>query len=163
MSTTTLSEETIAPDFTLHDHDGISHTLSQYRGSWVLVYFYPKDATPGCTIEACALRDSWADLQELGCVVLGISADTVESHKKFRDTHALPFTLLADTEKEVAKLYDVWKPKKIFGKEIVGIRRVSFLVNPSGVIARIYDPVMPAIHAYTVVQDLEKFVTHSKK
>ncbi len=160
---TTLTLGSSAPDFTLLDHDGAPHTLSQYKGSWVLVYFYPKDETPGCTIEACALRDSWADLQELGCVVLGISADSVESHKKFRDNHALPFTLLADTEKVVAHLYGVWKPKKIFGKEILGMRRVSFLINPLGSIAHIYDPVMPAIHAYTVVQDLKKDIADSKK
>lgn len=144
-----------APDFSLADQNGQTHRLGQYRGSWVLLYFYPKDDTPGCTTEACGLRDAFPDFGDLDTIILGVSTDSVASHKKFAAKYHLPFTILADEQKEVVKLYDVWAPKKFLGKEFLGTRRVSFLIDPDGLIAKIYDPVKPAAHTDEVKRDLE--------
>ena len=144
-----------APDFSLPDQNGQTHTLAQYRDRWVLLYFYPKDDTPGCTTEACGLRDAWPDFSQLDTVVLGVSTDSVASHKKFSEKYHLPFTLLADEQKVVVKMYDVWAPKKFLGKEFLGTKRVSFLIDPSGQIVKIYDPVKPAAHTDEVKRDLE--------
>ena len=143
-----------APDFTLPDQDGKINSLSDYIGQWVLLYFYPKDDTPGCTKEACSIRDDFPKFKNLKAKVIGISADTVESHKKFAQKYKLPFTLLADTEKKVLKLYGVWGIKKFLGKEYYGIRRMSFLVNPKGKIAKIYKKVVPIEHSQEVIKDL---------
>jgi peroxiredoxin Q/BCP len=142
-----------APDFKLPDQDGKLHKLSDYSGKYVLLYFYPKDFTPGCTIEACELRNNFDDFKNLNVKVLGISTDSVESHKKFSERHKLPFTLLADENKKVVKLYRVWKPKKIFGKEILGTQRTSFLLDPDGKIVKIYERVRPKTHAEEVIKD----------
>lgn len=149
-----LSQHTIAPDFTLADQDGIPHTLSQYRGKWVLIYFYPKDDTPGCTKQACAIRDAWSEFTHLKCIVLGISTDTGKSHKKFEEKFTLPFTLLADTEKEVVNAYGVWAPKTFMGREFLGTLRTSFLIDPEGKVAKIYEKVKPEQHADQVLSDL---------
>ena len=143
-----------APDFSLPDQGGVSHSLSDYRGRWVLVYFYPKDNTPGCTKEACALRDAFPDFTKIDAVVLGISIDSVKSHRKFADKHRLPFTLLSDEGREVVKRFGVWGKKKLMGREYMGTRRASFLIDPAGVIAKIYDTVKPVEHAGEVLDDL---------
>ena len=146
-----------APDFTLTDQNGNTHTLSAHRGSWVLIYFYPKDNTPGCTKQACVIRDSWSEFKKFNCTVFGISTDSEKSHKKFEEKFELPFTLLADTEKEVVRAYDVWAPKKFMGREFLGTLRTSFLIDPEGNIAKIYEKVKPEIHAEEVLADLEQF------
>lgn len=143
-----------APDFTLPDQDGVSHTLSQYRGKHVLVYFYPKDDTPGCTKEACTLGEYLPDFSKLNAVVLGISADTVASHKKFAEKYTLTFPLLADPEKQAIDAYGVWAKKKFMGKEYDGILRTSFLVDPEGKIAKVYENVKPERHAAEVLADV---------
>lgn len=150
----TLKQGDKAPEFTLPDQDGKTHSLSDYKGQWVLLYFYPKDMTPGCTIEACTLRDNYSDFEKIDAVVLGMSADSVDRHKKMVDKHRLPFTLLADEEKETLKAYGVWAKKKMFGKEYMGILRNSFLIDPDGKIAKIYEKVKPAAHAKEVLTDL---------
>ncbi len=143
-----------APDFTLPDQSGNTHSLSSYAGKWVLLFFYPKDNTPGCTREACEFRDALPDFSKINAVVLGISADSPESHAKFSTKQNLNFTLLSDQEKEVVKLYDVWGPKKFMGREFLGVKRISFLIDPKGKIVKIYEKVKPAVHAAEVLQDL---------
>lgn len=145
-----------APDFTLEDQEGTTHTLSQYRGSYVLLYFYPKDDTPGCTKEACAIRDAMPDFTSLDLVVLGISPDTVASHKKFAQKYGLPFTLLADPERTVIDTYGVWGRKKFMGKEYDGVFRTSFLIAPDGTVAKVYENVKPEIHAAEVLEEVKR-------
>lgn len=147
----------LAPNFSLTDQDGKTHTLKDYRGKWVLVYFYPKDDTPGCTKQACDLRDSFPEFKKLDAVVFGISTDTEKSHKKFEDKYELPFTLLADVEKKIVNAYGVWAPKKFMGREFLGTLRTSFLINPEGNIAKVYEKVKPEIHAEEVLADLKMF------
>jgi peroxiredoxin Q/BCP len=144
-----------APNFQLPDQLGDIHELTTYRGHWVLLYFYPKDDTSGCTAEACAIRDNQRDFTLNDLTILGVSTDPVESHRKFAEKYDLPFTLLSDTDKIVVKLYDVWKPKKMMGKEYIGTHRDSFLIDPNGVIAKIYQGVTPAKHAAEVLADIE--------
>ncbi len=144
-----------APEFMLPDQDGKSHKLSDYKGQWVLLYFYPKDDTPGCTKEACSLRDTLPRFGELKAVVLGMSADSVARHKKFADKYQLPFTLLADEDKVVLHAYGVWGEKKFMGRTFMGINRMSFLIKPDGTIAKVYEKVKPAEHAKEVIADLK--------
>jgi len=144
----------MAPEFELPDQNGKNHKLADYRGGKVLVYFYPKDDTPGCTTEACQIRDNFPKFEETLVTVLGISTDSSESHKKFSQKYKLPFTLLADTNKEVVKAYDVYKPKKFLGREFLGTVRTSFLVDEGGKIIKIYENVKPAVHAEEVLKDL---------
>ncbi len=143
-----------APDFTLPDQDGKEHTLSDFRGRWVLIYFYPKDDTPGCTKEACVIRDAFPNFKKLKAVVLGISTDSVKSHQKFAAKYGLPFTLLADEKKKVVRAYGVYGKKKFMGREYLGTFRTSFLVNPKGAVAKIYENVNPVTHADDVLKDL---------
>jgi thioredoxin-dependent peroxiredoxin len=114
-----ISPGELAPDFTLRDQNGVEHTLSKEKGKWVLIYFYPKDDTPGCTKQACAIRDAWGEFKNYNCTVFGISTDKEASHKKFEEKYTLPFTLLADTEKAVVNAYGVWAPKKFMGREFL--------------------------------------------
>lgn len=144
-----------APDFELLDQDGVSHTLTQYRGQWVLIYFYPKDNTPGCTKQACTLRDAEPAFEKLEAIVLGISGDSVASHKKFVEKFHLPFPLLADTDKKVIEAYGSWGKKKFMGREYMGIFRNSFLIDPEGKIAKVYEAVKPEKHAEEVLIDLQ--------
>lgn len=144
----------IAPNFTLLDQDGVAHTLSEYQGKRVLLYFYPKDDTPGCTKEACMLRDALPDFTKLDAVVFGVSADSVRSHKKFAEKYGLPFTLLADENREVVNAYGVWGKKKLMGREYDGIFRTSFLIAPTGTIEKVYENVKPEMHAAQVLEDL---------
>ncbi|MCL5798205.1 MAG: thioredoxin-dependent thiol peroxidase [Patescibacteria group bacterium] len=143
-----------APDFNLSDRDGEIHKLSDYKGEWLLIYFYPKDDTPGCTIEACELRDNLPEFNKLGVRVIGISTDSVASHAKFSEKYKLPFTLLSDSEKKTVRDYDVWGPKKFMGREFLGTKRTSFLVNPDGKIAKIYVNVQPKVHVSEVLKDI---------
>jgi thioredoxin-dependent peroxiredoxin len=148
--------DTVAQDFTLPDQDGKKHSLSDYHGKWVLLYFYPKDDTAGCTKEACAIRDNLPDFSRLNAEVLGVSVDSVESHKKFAEKHALPFTLLADPEKKVVNLYGVWGKKSFMGKSYDGTLRTSFLIDPDRRIAKVYEDVKPETHAKEVLDDIQK-------
>lgn len=145
-----------APAFTLPDQNGVKHSLKDYKGQWVLIYFYPKDDTPGCTKEACALRDNFPAFGKLKAKIFGVSADSVTSHKKFAEEYKLPFTLLADTEKKMISAYDVWQEKSMYGRKYMGIVRSSFLIDPTGKIAKIYPKVIPEKHAEEVLADLKR-------
>ena len=149
-----LKLNTKAPNFSLSDQTGKIHSLVDYKGKWVLIYFYPKDDTPGCTKEACMIRDNLPDFKKLNCVVLGISVDSVKSHSKFAEKYNLPFTLLADEKKEVVKKYGAWQKKKFMGKEYMGTNRISYLINPDGKITKVYSEVKPAEHADEVLKDI---------
>lgn len=144
-----------APDFKLPDQNGTIHSLKEYKGSWVLLYFYPKDDTPGCTKEACGFRDMTEDYTKSDIVVLGISKDSFESHKKFADKHHLVFTLLSDESKEVIKAYGAWGEKKFMGKVFEGIKRVSFLIGPDQTIQKKYLKVDVFNHAKEILQDVK--------
>jgi peroxiredoxin Q/BCP len=148
-----LTLHATAPTFSLPDQDGAIHTLEQYKGKKVLLYFYPKDDTPGCTTEACNFRDGFAEFQKMGLVVLGVSADSVKSHKKFADKYELPFPLLSDEEKVVCNAYGVWGMKKFMGREYMGISRQSFLIDEQGMLSKIYDEVKVKEHADEVKTD----------
>lgn len=147
-------EHSLAPNFSLPDQDGKIHSLSDYRGKWVLLYFYPKDNTPGCTIEACTIRDQFSDFTEIGAVVIGVSTDSVASHKKFATAYNIPFTLLSDEYKEVVGTYGVFGEKKFMGRIYMGTMRSSFLISPEGEIVKVYPKVKPESHAKEVIQDL---------
>lgn len=141
-----------AIDFSLPDQDGATHNLSDYKGKWLLVYFYPKDDTPGCTVEACSFRDRW---ETLGIEVVGISKDSVVSHKKFADKHKLNFVILSDEKAEIIKKYGAWGVKKFMGKTYEGILRNSYLINPEGEIVKTYEKVNPLKHVDEIKRDLE--------
>ena len=144
-----------APAFDLPDQDGKQHKLSDYEGQWVLLYFYPKDDTPGCTVEACTLRDNLPKFGKLKAQVFGASPDSVASHKKFAGKFTLPFPLLADEEKKLVQAYGVWGKKQFMGKEYLGVFRTSFLIDPKGKIAKVYEKVKPEVHAAEVLNDLK--------
>lgn len=145
-----------APSFSLPDQDGKVHTLKDYRGKWVLLYFYPKDDTPGCTIEACTIRDQFKDFKKIGAEVIGISTDSVKSHKKFALAYELPFTLLADENKEMVGEYGVFGEKKFMGRTYMGTKRMSFLIDPEGKVSKVYEKVKPLEHAAEVIADLKE-------
>lgn len=147
-----------APEFSLPDQNNNLHSLNDAKGKWVFIYFYPKDDTPGCTVEACELRDNYELIANLDVVVYGISPDSVKSHKKFEEKHKLNFSLLADSEKEVVQKYDVWKEKSFMGKKYMGVERTSFIINPEGTIAKIYEKVTPAGHVTKVIADLKSLM-----
>jgi len=147
-----------APAFSLPDQTGKTHALKDYLGQWVLLYFYPKDDTPGCTKEACSLRDNWNGFKKLKAQVLGASVDSVKKHAKFAEKYDLPFTLLADEAHELVDAYGVWAKKKFMGREYMGILRTSFLIDPQGKIAKIYEEVKPEGHAAEVLADLKELM-----
>ena len=146
----------LAPDLELPDQNGEIHRLKDYRGSWALLYFYPKDDTPGCRKEACAIRDNFPDFKKLKIQVLGVSVDLVKSHKKFAEKYNLPFILLADENKEVVKKYGVWGKKNFMGREYNGTFRTSFLIDSKGKIIKIYKNVKPETHAEEVLKDVNR-------
>ena len=145
-----------APDFALPDQNGDVHKLADYAGKWLVLYFYPKDDTPGCTTEACNFRDEREAIAELaGAEVVGISKDSVRSHKKFLDKYGLNFTLLSDPEHAVIEAYDSWKPMKFMGREYMGTQRNTFIINPDGQIVKEYRGVDPKVHAAQIIADLK--------
>ncbi|MEI3606425.1 thioredoxin-dependent thiol peroxidase [Pseudogracilibacillus sp. SE30717A] len=145
-----------AIDFTLENQEGQKVSLSDYKGQNIVLYFYPKDMTPGCTTQACDFRDNYDAFKELNTVIIGISPDPIERHQKFIDKHGLPFELLADTEQEVAKLYDVWKLKKMFGKEFYGIERSTFIIDRDGIIQKEYRKVRVKEHIEETLQFIQE-------
>jgi len=149
-------EGELAPDFMLRTHDDQPLTLSSLRGVPVVVYFYPKDDTPGCTTEACGFRDAAAGLAKLKAVVLGISPDGPASHKKFRTKYTLPFTLLCDENHAVAEAYGAWREKNMYGKKSMGIVRSTFIINAAGQLAKIFKSVKAQGHDLQVLAALEK-------
>ena len=150
-----LEQGSISPNFTLSDQFGNNHTLSDYHGRWVVIYFYPKDMTPGCTTEACNFRDGFPNFQKLNTIILGISKDNIKRHAKFADKYKLPFPLLSDSEGEVCEKYDVWKEKSLYGRTFMGIVRSTFLIDPKGKIARVYPKVKVKEHASELLNDLQ--------
>ena len=145
---------TKAPDFSLPDYTGKLHSLSDYRGQKVILYFYPADMSPGCTNQACSFRDLYPQIQEKGAVVLGVNADSVESHKKFMEEHGLPFTLLSDPDKEVLQAYDVWKERSMFGRLVMGIERSTYLIDEDGIIVKAFGKVKPKDNAKQMLKEL---------
>ncbi len=143
-----------APDFMLLDENGQIHHLSDYQGKYVLLYFYPKDDTPGCTTEACNFRDDYSQYDDANVIILGVSPDSPQSHAKFKNKYNLPFTLLADEDHKVCELFGVWGPKKSFGKEYEGVHRTTYLINPDGRIQKVYEKVSPANHSVEVLDEL---------
>ena len=146
-----IEEGKKAPDFTLKDAEGKSHKLSDYKGKKVVLYFYPKDNTPGCTVEACEFRDSYNEIKKKGAVILGISKDDEKSHKKFVDKYSLPFTLLADSEKKVVAKYGVWGEKSFMGRKYMGTTRATFVINETGKIIKVFPKVTPKGHAEKIL------------
>lgn len=132
----TVEEGKLAPDFTLQDQDGNNVTLSQFRGKNVILYFYPRDMTPGCTTQACEFRDNHDEFEKTDTVILGVSPDPIEKHQQFIGKHDLPFTLLADVDNEVSELYDVWKLKNMFGKKFHGVERSTFIIDKEGIVQK---------------------------
>jgi peroxiredoxin Q/BCP len=151
----TLKTGATAPEFSLPADDGTTVTLAGLRGKSVVLYFYPKDDTSGCTTEACEFRDSWKDVQQSGAVVLGVSPDPVTSHQKFKQKYQLPFPLLADTDHRVADAYGAWGEKSTYGRKSRGILRTTFLIDPEGRIARVFEKVRPEGHAAEVLAALQ--------
>lgn len=150
-----LKVGTKAPAFTLPDQNGTIHTLDQYKGKKVILYFYPKDNTPGCTKQACGFSERHPQFTEKGAVVIGISKDSVSSHKKFEEKYALSFPLLSDPELEVIKAYDVWKEKKNYGKVSMGVVRTTYLIDEEGVIIKANDKVKAAEDPEKMLGELE--------
>jgi peroxiredoxin Q/BCP len=146
-----LTEGMPAPPFEGVDQNGNSIRLQDLRGRKVILYFYPKDDTPGCTKEACNLRDNYAALQEAGYTIIGVSADTIESHKKFAEKYNLPFSLLADPEKKIISAYQAWGKKKLYGKEYEGTLRITYIIDENGIISRIIQNVKPEQHASQIL------------
>jgi thioredoxin-dependent peroxiredoxin len=148
-----------ARDFSLPDQNGVMHALRQYKGRWVILYFYPKDDTPGCTKEACNFRDSISQFQKINVVILGVSKDSVQSHNKFAEKYHLNFPLLSDENKVVLEAYDAWGMKKMLGREYMGIFRKTYLINPDGEIVKVYEKVNPLVHAGEILRDLQSLIT----
>ncbi len=145
-----------APDFSLADENGDLRRLSDYRGKVVVLYFYPKDDTPGCTTEACGFRDQYEDYERAGVVVIGISPDDIKKHQKFKTKYNLPFTLLADTDHSVCDAYGVWGRKKFMGKEYDGVFRTTFLIGKDGTILRVFENVKPEGHSQEILKVLDE-------
>ena len=151
-----ISANQPAPEFALPDQDGLIRTLAEFRGKPVVLYFYPKDDTPGCTVEACNFRDDYSVYEDAGVVILGISPDTAKSHTKFKNKFNLPFTLLADEDHKVADAYGTWGPKKFMGREYEGILRTTFLIGPQGDILKVFENVKPDGHSAEVLSTLKQ-------
>ena len=152
----TLNEGDKAPDFGVVNQDNKLVDLKSFQGKKVILYFYPKDSTPGCTTESCNLRDSYLELTTLGFEVIGVSADSVESHQKFIAKNNLPFDLLSDTDKKVINAYGVWGPKKFMGKEYEGIHRITFVIDEKGIIERVFSKVKTKEHTQQILETYKK-------
>lgn len=149
----TLQKGDKAPDFKALDQDGKTVTLSDFKGKKLVLYFYPKDNTPGCTDEACSLRDGYGELRSKGYEIIGVSADSGKSHKGFIEKHNLPFRLLADTSKEVLKSYGAWGEKKMYGKSYEGIIRTTFVIDENGIIEKVIEKVKTKEHASQILDE----------
>lgn len=152
----TLEAGDAAPDFALPDQDGTTHSLAGYRGRTVVLYFYPRDQTPGCTIQACSFRDSHAEVLAEGAVVLGVSTDDADSHVKFRERHGLPFPLLVDAEAAVAARYGAWGEKVPYGRRYQGMTRATFIIGPDGILTKVWKRARPAGHGAAVLKALRE-------
>ena len=152
---TPLAEGAEAPDFSLESDSGETVSLSQLRGKPVVLYFYPRDDTPGCTTEACEFRDAWSNVKRTGAVVLGVSPDTAASHKKFKTKFKLPFPLLADPNHKVAERYGAWGERSMYGRKFMGILRTTFVIGPDGRILKVFERVKPKGHAAEVLKSLQ--------
>jgi thioredoxin-dependent peroxiredoxin len=150
-----IQANTNAPDFSLPDENGTTRKLSDFRGKPVVLYFYPKDDTPGCTTEACGFRDQYQEYTEAGVTVIGVSPDSSTSHTKFKSKYSLPFTLLADEDHKVCDLYGVWGRKKAMGREYDGVFRTTFLVGPDGKILKVFESVKPDGHSAEILAALQ--------
>lgn len=153
---TNLKPGDAAPDFDLPSESGARVRLRDLRGKRVVLYFYPKDDTPGCTTEACSFRDAWSELERRGVVVLGVSKDSPKSHLRFKEKYGLPFTLLSDEDHAVADAYGVWGPKKFMGREYEGMDRATFLIGPDGRIEAVWPKVKPEGHAEEVLAAVDR-------
>jgi peroxiredoxin Q/BCP len=149
-----VEEGSPAPDFTLTSDSGGAVSLSSFRGAPVVLYFYPRDDTPGCTVQACGIRDAWGEFEQRGAVVLGVSPDSTESHENFKDKYELPFTLLADEDHTTAEAYGVWVEKNMAGKTYMGVERSTFVIDADGNVAKIMRSVKPNTHADDVLAAL---------
>lgn len=143
-----------APEFELIDNEGNLHKLSDYRDQTIVVYFYPKDDTPGCTKEACSFRDAYADFREAGVEIIGISPDNEKSHSRFIQKYELPFILLSDPEHQVCEAFGVWGLKKYMGREYEGVHRTTFIIGPDGIVKRVFENVKPADHSQEVLAEV---------
>lgn len=153
-----LKENIIAPEFELQNAEGELIKLSDFLGKPFLIYFYPKDDTPGCTTEACNFRDDFSQYQALGVDIIGISPDSIKSHQKFSEKYDLPFVLLSDQDHKVAEAYGVWGKKKLMGKEYDGVLRTTFLVGSDGKIVKVFEGVKPAQHSQEVLVEVKKLL-----
>jgi peroxiredoxin Q/BCP len=145
-----------APNFSINNQDGLRKTLKDYEGRFLLLYFYPKDMTPGCTTQACSLNDNLSKLKKLGIEVVGVSCDSEERHQKFIDKYNLHFDLLADIDQKTVERYGVWLEKSMYGKKYMGIQRDSFLIDPKGKIVKHYIKVKPAEHVAQIIKDMKE-------
>jgi peroxiredoxin Q/BCP len=152
---TPLSEGAEAPDFTLESDSRDTVTLSKLMRKPVVLYFYPRDDTPGCTTEACEFRDAWGEVKKTGAVVLGVSPDTAASHQKFKSKFRLPFPLLADPDHKVAERYGAWGERSMYGRKFMGILRTTFVIGPDGRILKVFERVKPKGHAAEVLKSLQ--------
>ncbi|GIV07902.1 MAG: peroxiredoxin [Fimbriimonadales bacterium] len=157
-----LTHGSKAPEFSLTDQHGNTIRLSDYQGRWVVLYFYPKDMTPGCTQEACSFRDMHAEFDQEGVVVLGVSADDVQSHRQFADKYELPFPLLADVDHTVSEAYGAWRKKHMYGKEFWGVDRITYLIAPDGTVYHVFTKVKPAAHADEVLTAIRQAKHHGE-
>jgi thioredoxin-dependent peroxiredoxin len=144
------------PNFSLRDQDKVTRTNADYAGKWLVIYFYPKDDTPGCTIEACSFRDKSTELIEQGITIIGISKDSPGSHKKFAAKYHLNFTLLSDPTKEIIGAFGALGPMKFMGKAYMGILRTTFLIDPAGIVRKVYENVIPEEHAQSILNDFQQ-------
>ncbi len=146
-----IKSGSLAPGFSLKDDEGKTRTLSEFKGTKIVLYFYPKDDTPGCTTEACIFRDDYSEYIGAGITILGVSPDSVKSHKKFREKFNLPFSLLADEDHQVSEAYGVWGKKMFMGKEYMGVLRTTFIVDEKGRIANVFEDVKPSEHSKEIL------------
>lgn len=151
-----LSIGTKAPEFTLEDKDGNKVSMSDFKGKKVVIYFYPKDNTPGCTRQACAFRNAYEGFKNNDIVVIGISKDSIKSHQKFAEKHELPFILLSDPDLIAIKSFDVWKEKKMYGKTALGVVRATYIVDESGIIEKVFEKAKPDTNAQDILEYLGK-------
>ncbi len=152
----TLGAGDAAPDFALADQDGAIHSLAGYRGRTVVLYFYPRDETPGCTVQACSFRDSHAEILAEGAIVLGVSRDDAESHSDFRERQRLQFPLLVDADANVATRYGAWGEKVLYGRRFQGMTRSTFIIGPDGILTRVWKRARPAEHGAAVLRALRE-------